>query len=270
MQARLTRPWQIGSGILWPSFCSRKQQQMLFQELHRALKPKRYVYEHLDGVIQGYRECLLPDNGTHLDFVWVTAASYVSMHMWKVAICIYVSHVSSFILSDFAPVTHNLVTEIKDTVSSLCDHPESSNSNIAANNSCGSSLKWLPHAHILDLLPNGSISYHKDSVAEFGSLLCSVSLGSSRRMRLRNIEDPSIVREVSIPPGSLYILMDEARYEWEHAIMAFDADKDMHDESATHAEERSNMHGDCIGTQDHQSRRGQDGRRISLILRTAK
>lgn len=88
------------------------------------------------------------------------------------------------------------------------------------------------HVHVLDLAPgSGNIDYHVDSVKFSGDVVCGLSLLSPSVLRLRRQAadyDPSLpgalppeglpVITVELPPRSLYMLVDESRYDWAHAI----------------------------------------------------
>ncbi|TRZ09074.1 hypothetical protein HGM15179_018031 [Zosterops borbonicus] len=65
-----------------------------------------------------------------------------------------------------------------------------------------------PSAHVLDLLPEGSVGPHVDSVKFCGCTIAGVSLLSPSVLRLRSLRDPQDWLELLLEPGSLYVLRD--------------------------------------------------------------
>jgi alkylated DNA repair dioxygenase AlkB len=74
----------------------------------------------------------------------------------------------------------------------------------------------LMQAIIWRFPPKAGIDWHIDNQA-FGPVVCGLSLGSSAVMRL---EKSGTTVQQSVAPGSLYIIRDEARYEWKHKVDA--------------------------------------------------
>jgi alkylated DNA repair protein (DNA oxidative demethylase) len=62
--------------------------------------------------------------------------------------------------------------------------------------------------------PKFGIDWHIDNLA-FGPVVCGVSLGVPAVMHL---ERSGSKIQQALEPGSLYILRDEARYEWKHKV----------------------------------------------------
>ncbi len=81
-------------------------------------------------------------------------------------------------------------------------------------------LTWLP-VHVIDLAEDGEINRHVDSVKFSGGVVSGLSLVSASVMRVsRTFENgKECFVDMFLPPRSLYILKDEARYEWEHEIL---------------------------------------------------
>ncbi|MCY1056308.1 alpha-ketoglutarate-dependent dioxygenase AlkB [Nannocystis sp. SCPEA4] len=90
-----------------------------------------------------------------------------------------------------------------------------------------------------EYVPGQGISAHIDCVPCFGPVVASLSLGSGAVMEL-SPPDPGPRAVVWLPPRSLLVLADDARYRWRHAIPARRSDPD----------------------------RGPRGRRLSLTFRT--
>lgn len=79
--------------------------------------------------------------------------------------------------------------------------------------------KPLAHVHVLDLAKEGEIKPHVDSVKFCGDTIAGLSLLSSSVMRLIREEDASEVIDVKLNRRSLYIMKNEARYDYSHAIL---------------------------------------------------
>lgn len=89
---------------------------------------------------------------------------------------------------------------------------------------------FLPTHCIVLRASTGHIAPHVDSVKFSGSLVCGISLGSERVMRLRPA-DPATGEpidfgdeeggyiDMKLSVGSLYIISNEARYRWTHEIL---------------------------------------------------
>jgi alkylated DNA repair dioxygenase AlkB len=72
--------------------------------------------------------------------------------------------------------------------------------------------------------PGQGISAHVDCVSCFGSIVCSVTLGSGCAMdftKVAGVQKQSLFLEC----GSLLVLNGAARYDWKHAIPARKSDK---------------------------------------------
>ncbi|XP_042360598.1 alpha-ketoglutarate-dependent dioxygenase alkB homolog 7, mitochondrial [Plectropomus leopardus] len=77
----------------------------------------------------------------------------------------------------------------------------------------------LGPVHVLDLDRTGYIKPHIDSVKFCGSTIAGLSLLSDSIMRLVNEDVPSEWLDLLLPRLSLYILRDEARYNFTHEIL---------------------------------------------------
>lgn len=67
--------------------------------------------------------------------------------------------------------------------------------------------------------PGQGISNHIDCVPCFSNTIASLSLGSSCIMELTHIKSLEKI-SIFLEPGSLIVLQDESRYEWQHGIPA--------------------------------------------------
>lgn len=72
--------------------------------------------------------------------------------------------------------------------------------------------------------PGQGISTHIDCVPCFGSVVCSVSLGSQCIMKISEIDGTDAVA-LLLERRSLLVLAGESRYKWRHAIAARKSDK---------------------------------------------
>lgn len=73
--------------------------------------------------------------------------------------------------------------------------------------------------HVLDLAAEGEIKPHVDAVRFCGRRLAGLSLMSPSVMRLASVSDTSKLVDLYLPRRSLYILEDEARFDFTHAIL---------------------------------------------------
>ncbi|XP_068193455.1 alpha-ketoglutarate-dependent dioxygenase alkB homolog 7, mitochondrial [Antennarius striatus] len=81
----------------------------------------------------------------------------------------------------------------------------------------GSAL--LGPVHVLDLDKTGYIKPHIDSVKFCGSTIAGLSLLSDSIMRLVKEDDTNEWVDLLLPRHSLYILRDQARYNFTHEIL---------------------------------------------------
>lgn len=79
--------------------------------------------------------------------------------------------------------------------------------------------RLLGPVHILDLDKKGYIKPHIDSVKFCGSTIAGLSLLSDSIMRLVKEDAPSEWLDLLLPRRSLYILRDQARYDFTHEIL---------------------------------------------------
>lgn len=77
----------------------------------------------------------------------------------------------------------------------------------------------LGPVHVLDLDKKGYIKPHIDSVKFCGSTIAGLSLLSHSVMRLVKEDCPEEWLELMLPQYSLYIMRDEARYQFTHEIL---------------------------------------------------
>jgi alkylated DNA repair protein alkB family protein 8 len=85
---------------------------------------------------------------------------------------------------------------------------------------------------INEYLPGQGIRPHKDR-NYFENQICGINLGSGCIMRF--IKGADVV-DVEVPPRSLYVMQDEVRYKWHHAIPP--RKKDIIDGKVQHRERR--------------------------------
>ena len=87
---------------------------------------------------------------------------------------------------------------------------------------------------INEYVPGQGIRPHKDR-NYFDNQICGVNLGSGCIMRFIKGSSKDVV-DVEIPRRSLYVMQDEARYKWQHAIPP--RKKDLVDGNIQHRERR--------------------------------
>lgn len=71
--------------------------------------------------------------------------------------------------------------------------------------------------HILDLAAEGEIGPHVDHVEYSGRFIVGLSLLTDAVMTLRH-QHSDVLARILLPRRSLYVMVDESRYDWEHAI----------------------------------------------------
>lgn len=79
--------------------------------------------------------------------------------------------------------------------------------------------KKLPQTHVLDLAKSGVIKPHVDSVRFCGNIICGLCLLSDAVMRLRHVEQKDQVVDALLKRRSLYIMRDDARYNYTHEVL---------------------------------------------------
>jgi alkylated DNA repair dioxygenase AlkB len=64
------------------------------------------------------------------------------------------------------------------------------------------------------------MGYHSDQteILETGTGIAIISLGTTRLLRFRNINDPELFLNYELTPGSLIYMTQEVQKEWQHAI----------------------------------------------------
>lgn len=72
--------------------------------------------------------------------------------------------------------------------------------------------------------PGQGIANHLDCVPCFGKIIISLSLGSPCIMNF-TYSPSSETLPILLPPGSIIIMQDAARYDWQHGISALKKDK---------------------------------------------
>lgn len=95
-------------------------------------------------------------------------------------------------------------------------------------------IKQPDQVIINEYSPGQGIRPHKDR-NYFDDQICGVNLGSGCVMRFSKNSGGEVV-DVEIPKRSLYVMQDEARYKWKHAIPP--RKKDVIDGNITHRERR--------------------------------
>ena len=63
--------------------------------------------------------------------------------------------------------------------------------------------------------PNQQISYHTDHTTQFGSIIACLTVGTAVPIKFQL---GATERTVEVGVGSLYIMTEDARYKWKHAL----------------------------------------------------
>lgn len=74
-----------------------------------------------------------------------------------------------------------------------------------------------------EYLPGQGIAPHIDCEPCFGDIIASLSLGSACIMEFSHVQSRRTL-ERTLPPRSLLVLQDEARFDWKHGIPARKSD----------------------------------------------
>lgn len=85
------------------------------------------------------------------------------------------------------------------------------------DNRCYSTINQLT---VNRYAPGEGIGSHVDTPSAFGDGLISISLGSGIVMEFNNVQEKGIRKQVFLPPRSLLLMSQEARYTWEHMIVS--------------------------------------------------
>ena len=68
---------------------------------------------------------------------------------------------------------------------------------------------------INEYTPGQQIAYHTDHVKLFGPMIACITVGKSIPIQFQK---DGIVKTLNIESGSMYIMTDEARYQWQHSL----------------------------------------------------
>ncbi|WVQ97189.1 hypothetical protein IAU59_004299 [Kwoniella sp. CBS 9459] len=200
----------------------------------QALFKKEYGFEegHYDSVIHKYRETLLSS--------LPPSSSWSSSLASTPDLSTTLTRLYSLLLNR-DKLTSRSVPRPRDTSSA-----SQSEGSLAITSNVSVTVDDLPPpgtiTHLLHLSPEGEILPHVDNLQASGSVICGVSLGAERTLRLRKKkgEPGSQVEEtaggpgdaaydglgwdVRLPPGSVYLQKDTIRYGFEHSILPYSAE----------------------------------------------
>ncbi|GBG32680.1 Alpha-ketoglutarate-dependent dioxygenase alkB-like 7, mitochondrial [Hondaea fermentalgiana] len=183
---------EIGAAdaVVFPDAISQEEHDALVEEiLHgasdramRKFRKRKYQEDHWDAVIVGYKEIER------------------AMPLWPPALASVLQRMQDFVQRY------------------LEEHVERVNG----------PLEYLP-PHIIDLAADGEIRPHVDSIKFSGEVVAGLSLLSTRTMSLRKGRDdphaytkdePAV--DLLLPPRSLYILCNRARFDMGHSVERVD------------------------------------------------
>mmetsp|Transcript_8367 Transcript_8367/g.16663 ORF Transcript_8367/g.16663 Transcript_8367/m.16663 type:complete len:262 (+) Transcript_8367:39-824(+) len=176
--------------VVFPEAITQEEHDAIVEEiLHgagdramRKFRKRKYEMDHWDAVIVGYKEIERP------------------MHLWPPSCAPVLQRVQNFVQS-----------YLEENVESVKGQ-----------------LDYLP-PHIIDLAADGEIRAHVDSIKFSGEVVAGLSLLSGRTMKLRaGKDDPHAYRDdepaidLILPPRSLYILCNRARFNMAHSVERVD------------------------------------------------
>jgi hypothetical protein len=101
----------------------------------------------------------------------------------------------------------NFLLPLRQSIAELCSQPSS----------------YFNQCIIDEILPNHTITQHIDS-ANYGEIVCCVTLGSGCITRFEHSYEDEIVEPIYWLPNTVAILMNEARWEWTHGSVAAEYD----------------------------------------------
>ncbi|WP_375560014.1 alpha-ketoglutarate-dependent dioxygenase AlkB [Bernardetia sp. OM2101] len=83
-------------------------------------------------------------------------------------------------------------------------------------------LNFEPNNCLINYYENGKakMGYHSDQIGILaeGTGIVIISLGETRILKFRNIEDKTIFKEFELPSGSLLYMNQETQNNWQHSI----------------------------------------------------
>ncbi|WP_299767258.1 alpha-ketoglutarate-dependent dioxygenase AlkB [uncultured Dokdonia sp.] len=88
-------------------------------------------------------------------------------------------------------------------------------------------LHFKPNNCLMNYYMDGTskMGFHSDQtdILEAGTGVGIISLGATRILRFRSIEDKNITKDFSLPSGSFIYMTNEVQAHWQHAIPTSDA-----------------------------------------------
>ncbi|MDC8003667.1 alpha-ketoglutarate-dependent dioxygenase AlkB [Aureisphaera galaxeae] len=89
-------------------------------------------------------------------------------------------------------------------------------------------LKFRPNNCLINYYLDGKskMGFHSDQtdILHEGTGVAIVSIGETRTLRFRNIENREIIEDYDLPSGSLIYMTNEVQDEWQHAIPKSDTE----------------------------------------------
>ena len=89
-------------------------------------------------------------------------------------------------------------------------------------------LKFEPNNCLINYYLDGKskMGFHSDQtdILEENTGVAIVSVGETRMLRFRNIQNKEIINDFPLPSGSLIYMTNEVQKEWQHAIPASDTE----------------------------------------------
>ncbi len=89
-------------------------------------------------------------------------------------------------------------------------------------NAIAKELNFEPNNCLINYYLDGKskMGFHSDQtdILAQGTGVVIISLGETRTLRFRNIENKDIIKDYHLPSGSLIYMTDEVQEKWQHAI----------------------------------------------------
>src|SRR5579872_6916250 len=90
-------------------------------------------------------------------------------------------------------------------------------------------LGFEPNNCLINYYPDGNskMGFHSDQtdILDQDTGVAIISLGTSRTLRFRQIQDKDVTSDFVLRPGSLLYMKQDVQHQWQHAVLKSDTDK---------------------------------------------
>lgn len=94
--------------------------------------------------------------------------------------------------------------------------------------SINSTLHFEPNNCLINYYLDGKskMGFHSDQtdILYEGTGVAIVSIGETRTLRFKNIENPDVIKDYNLPAGSLIYMTNDVQEKWKHAIPKSDTE----------------------------------------------